>query len=228
MKEVWIFLIISIYILYNLNGCYASTSFAVEVHARDSECFYEEINRPGTNVELNFAVIRGGALDIKLRISGPPAPGNTGQSNVIYDAIVQFSTTRHDMPLDSGVRGFIATEAGVYTFCFDNTMSYYTPKVITFTIKHADSDSHEKRAAKSTDLDPLQWAISRISGGLATVEHEQELFRSREQNHRDIAEETASRVLYYAVGESMFVFSLSLVQIFFLRRWFNQKSHRTV
>lgn len=35
------------------------------------------------------------------------------------------------------------------------------------------------------DLDPIEWALSRINNGLLKVEQEQAHFRIREQNHRD-------------------------------------------
>jgi hypothetical protein len=43
----------------------ASQSFTLKVEPKSIECFHEELN-PGTNVELSWAVLDGGLLDIRV------------------------------------------------------------------------------------------------------------------------------------------------------------------
>jgi len=209
----------------------ASSFTTLQVEPRSQECFYVE-PQVGENVQVIFQVIRGGLLDINLRITGPPKSGST-EGNVIYDQLVFFNEAKDEF---DGMNMFTADQAGVYSICFDNRMSRYTAKVVSIEITVGDEESlrvephaespEQANLARKGDLDPIEWALSRINSGMMTVEKEQEHYRVREQSHRDLAETTASRVQSFAVGECLVLCVLSAAQIFFVRRWFSKKDER--
>merc|ERR1712146_762944 len=80
--------------------------------------------------------------------------------------------------------------------------------------------------ATGRDVNPLDWAVSRITNAVKTVEREQQTYRVREQSHHDLADRMAARILKYSVVEALVLCSMSGLQIFLLRRWFSQKAER--
>jgi len=200
----------------------ASKLTTLQVEPKAEDCVYVEMDRNQQAV-LTFAVVRGGLLDIRLVIKGPGENGN-----VIYDSMVFFNGDKEDF---DGSRAFTAVSAGPHSICFDNKMARYTAKVISFSVdvvgRSQTVDVDEPLApAKGKDLNPLDWAISRINSALKTVEREQQTFRVREQSHRDLTERMATRILKYSIAEAAVLSGMGGLQIFLLRRWFTQKAER--
>jgi len=140
-----------------------------------------------------------------------------------------------------GYKTFVATTSGRYSFCFDNEMSRWTPKVVTFALKtgaegsttapaaaadadeDADDEDDEDSLAKQEHVAPLQDSISKISGALSKIESEQSYYRRREHRHRNTAEETCERVQWWSIYETSAIILISVAQVFILRRWFDSK-----
>lgn len=97
-------------------------------------------------------------------------------------------------------------------------------------------------------MTPLQRSLNNIGLSLDSVQRDQKALRIREQSHRDskilkffktsltthlfffkkkltkAAESTNRRVLWYSIIESIVLFSISIGQVYYLRRLFNQSS----
>jgi len=198
----------------------ASQSIMLQVEPKTEECFYVDVTKPDSYTVI-FTVTRGGKLDIYLSIVGP-------NDALIHKELYFFDESREDF---LGQYTVDAANRGTYSICFDNTMSRYTAKVVSFTVTSnnevvSDTESLSSRAnpARKGDLDPIEWGLSRVNNGLLNVEKEQSHYRIREAAHRELAERTSSRVLFFTVMESVVLFVFSGVQIWLLRRWFNRRA----
>ena len=70
-------------------------------------------------------------------------------------------------------------ENGVYAFCFDNTMSLYTPKLIDFAIK-----SGTATPATRDEVSTLETKLTQIESYLKDAQSSQKRFRNRERRNR--------------------------------------------
>ena len=77
---------------------------------------------------------------------------------------------------------------------------------------------------KIEHLDPIERSIMRLSEGLAQIQNEQKNLRMRERAHRDLAELTNTRVLWWSIFEVGVLVAMSIWQVFYLRRFFEKKS----
>jgi len=131
---------------------------------------------------------------------------------------------------ESSSYNFVASSGGPHSVCFNNEMARWTAKVIQFVI--FVGDEADKVAYGTPDyqtsntLTPMEESVRLISGVLDQVDVDQKYLRVREQHHRDTAESTNTRVLWYSVIESIVLISISLGQVYALRKFFEVK--RTV
>lgn len=127
----------------------------------------------------------------------------------------------------SGKYTFAAHMDGPYTYCFGNQMSTMTPKVVMFSMEiakpgqTAPSDSSQASGnASLADGAKLEEMVRELSSALTSVKHEQEYMEVRERVHRSINENTNSRVVLWAVFEALVLVSMTVGQIFYLKRFF--------
>lgn len=73
---------------------------------------------------------------------------------------------------------------GVHTICFDNTMSRWTPKVVSFRLSSSGTQK-TKDFAHLEHLGPMVDSVIKISEELDQIEKLQHTMRVREQSHRD-------------------------------------------
>eukprot|EP00013_Stygamoeba_regulata_P023789 CAMPEP_0177648926 /NCGR_PEP_ID=MMETSP0447-20121125/11093_1 /TAXON_ID=0 /ORGANISM="Stygamoeba regulata, Strain BSH-02190019" /LENGTH=186 /DNA_ID=CAMNT_0019151609 /DNA_START=122 /DNA_END=679 /DNA_ORIENTATION=+ len=159
----------------------ASESLVFELRAHQEQCFFAHTSID-TPVGLRFQVTMGGFLDIDVKVTGP-------DDKVVYSG---------DREVEGKV-SFVAHQTGEYKFCFSNMMSTVTPKSISFSIS-AGNDMPDEFAMKD-HLSPLENSILLLSDGLHSVEEEQEYMKMRETVHRNTAESTNSRVMWYSLLE---------------------------
>lgn len=141
------------------------TGCACQVEPLRKECLSEEFaalqsgmaQRP--RVQTSLLVTRGGLLDVNYQVYSP-------SGKVLYERLV-FSnkdpSTGKSLPsvIEQGY-DFQAMEEGEYKFCFDNTMSRYTAKVVEFEITRC---AYLRVVDVSTVLrcaatDPAVWSCS--------------------------------------------------------------------
>jgi len=169
------------------------------------ECLFEEINS-GTKVSGSFQVSTGGFLDIDAKVVGP-------DDRNVYT--VQKET--------EGRFTFISHESGVYRFCFSNAMSTVTPKTVSFNLMLGEG-SRRDQVAKSEHLSPLEKSVMALSEGLQQIQAEQEYMKMRERTHRNTSESTNARVLWWSLIEAAALVAMSVLQILYLRNFFEGKS----
>merc|ERR1719491_1114640 len=94
-----------------------------QVEPKAEECVYEEMSAT-QEFKMNYEVTRGGLLDIKLRITDP-------NDQIIQEKMSFFN--RQDE--NEGRVLFVSAIPGTHKICFDNTMSRWTAKVVSFHVK---------------------------------------------------------------------------------------------
>jgi len=188
--------------------CYiisVSATLTVQVEPRASECF-NTVAEAGQLVQVNFFVTRGGLLDIDLRITAP-------NKEVIYSGL-QFEGSQYS---------FTASMSGLHEVCWNNEMSRWTAKVVQFDVTVGEEPDDESNYITHSSLNPMEDSISRLEHLLDNIQRDQFYLRVREQRHRDTAESTNGRVLYYSIFESFVLISISLGQVYYLRKVFETK-----
>jgi len=193
----------------------------VQIEPREEQCFYEDLTRD-KQFRLEFEVVRGGLLDCKLKISDP-----NGVS--VVDKIAYFNKEDEALNEAEGRVSFVASSTGRYSICFDNTMSRWTAKVVSFFVLNDATQAAanpKDSVAKLQDLGPTVDAVIKIADELDAIETIQHHMRIREQTHRDTTLSTNSNVQWLALVEAVLLVGLTAFQIKYIRDWFAETSSR--
>ncbi|CAJ0930004.1 unnamed protein product, partial [Mesorhabditis belari] len=184
----------------------SANAYFIFVDANEEQCFFERATS-GAKLSLTFEVADGGFLDIDVKIVGP-------DNRQIYKGDRE----------SSGKYNFAAHMDGAYTFCFGNLMSTMTPKTLLFSIETSEPRIQVTEKPENPENHKLEEMVQQLSGTLTSVKHEQEYMEIRERVHRKINENTNSRVVYWAVFETAVLVSMTLGQIWYLKRFFEVRS----
>ncbi|KAF9377889.1 p24 complex component [Podila verticillata] len=179
----------------------AVAAFNVVVPAQERRCFFENLDVKD-NLHISFQVGEGGHLDIDFMISDP-------SDILVEDASRSASATYNH----------VAKTKGKHQYCFSNTFSTITEKTVGFNvlvIKPNKEDSTHK-------VDPLENEIRELSYQIEDIKNEQEYTVARERTHRDTAESTNSRVVWWSLFQSGILFLVCVFQITYLKRFFEVK-----
>ncbi|CAK1541616.1 unnamed protein product [Leptosia nina] len=181
----------------------ASTGYTITVDAHAEECFFENVEAD-TKMGLTFEIAEGGFLDIDVKIVGP-------------DGAIVYKGERES----SGMYTFAAPTSGRYTYCFSNQMSTMTPKVVMFNFEVGDAPT-KKTGEKDDEANhnKLEDMIKELGTTLKTVKHEQEYMQVRDRIHRDINENTNSRVVMWSIFEACVLLLMTCGQVYYLKRFF--------
>jgi len=183
---------------------FSCAKLTFQVEPKTTNCFYEDFS-VGEHISVSFFILRGGLLDIDLRIIAP-------NGEQLYSGL----------EFESGMREFVVRLEGPYQICWNNEMARFTAKVIQFEISKGEKSSENGPLTKDT-LAPLEQSLNRISGSLENIQREQKYLHVREQVHRDTAESTNFRVQIFSVIESIALLSISIGQAYYLRNFFETK-----
>lgn len=181
-----------------------------QVEPREEECFYEPLDQ-GKQFKMEFDVVRGGLLDIKLRIQDP-------SGTVLLDKLAYFNRPDDALNEAEGKVELQTGSSGSYSICFDNRMSRWTAKVVSFRLLN-DAKPHDD-IAKLEHLGPMVDSVIKIADELDEVEKMQHHMRVREQAHFDSSQTTNSRVQWLAVIESVALVSMTVYQLKKIQNWF--------
>eukprot|EP01115_Flamella_aegyptia_P005658 TRINITY_DN2368_c1_g1_i1.p1 TRINITY_DN2368_c1_g1~~TRINITY_DN2368_c1_g1_i1.p1 ORF type:complete len:213 (-),score=37.67 TRINITY_DN2368_c1_g1_i1:169-807(-) len=202
------YLLFSLLILFVFVNSIQSIYFDVGPHRE--ECFYEMVEQ-GTDIGLTYQIIKGGKLDIDILITGP-------DGRIVYEGKKE----------KVGKYFFLAHAKGYFKFCFSNRMSQVTAKTVSMNLSIGKNGEKKQAKEEEKEMDdklfetfsPLQHSILQLADGLAGIKAEEQYQRLRERVHRNTTESTNSRVLYAALFETLILISLSLWQIYNLRKFF--------
>ncbi|KAG0031435.1 p24 complex component [Podila clonocystis] len=188
---------------------HAVEAFNVIVPAGDQRCFFEVLE-VGDNLRVSFQVAEGGHLDVDFSVSLAVKSVLTNPNKVLVEDTRKSSsdTYNHETKL-----------AGKHVYCFSNSFSTVTEKQVAFNIQvikpHKEEDTQKK--------DLLEVEIRDLAIGIEDIKNEQEYTIARERTHRDTAESTNSRVVWWSLFQSAILFIVCVFQITYLKRFFEVK-----
>ena len=190
-----------------------------QVEPKISECYFYDVTR-GEKLTVRYEVTRGGLLDIIFDVK---FNGN------------QIHNEKHFSTEAPGKFSHEASSDGQFKICFDNTMSRWTAKVVDFDI--FVGDIHEFRTNKespdklkmsemllSEDLKALETEADRITGQLDKTVRSQKFLLNREKRHRELSDNNNSRALSMAFLEAGILMGISVIQVWLVRRMFQNRS----
>ncbi|KAF9431978.1 p24 complex component [Entomortierella beljakovae] len=180
------------------------SAFGINVAAGEDRCFHEDVET-GDNIHISFQVGDGGNLDIDFWITDP-------RGTIVEEARkVDTELFNHEVKM-----------AGKYTYCFSNEFSHVTEKAVTFNIFVMKPYQPEDPSAPSK-TDPLEIEIRELANGIEEIRNEQEYTLARERTHRNTAESTNSRVVWWSLFQSAILFLVCIFQVTYLKRFFEVK-----
>uniref|UniRef100_A0A1I8B3Z4 GOLD domain-containing protein n=1 Tax=Meloidogyne hapla TaxID=6305 RepID=A0A1I8B3Z4_MELHA len=94
--------------------------------------------------------------------------------------------------------------------------------VVMFSMDISQPNAHAPETDGKIDADgqKLEEMIRELSAMLTAVKHEQEYMQVRDRVHRSINENTNSRVVIWAIFEAILLVSMTVGQIYYLKRFF--------
>eukprot|EP00163_Fabomonas_tropica_P024617 TRINITY_DN4243_c0_g1_i2.p1 TRINITY_DN4243_c0_g1~~TRINITY_DN4243_c0_g1_i2.p1 ORF type:complete len:199 (-),score=57.39 TRINITY_DN4243_c0_g1_i2:123-719(-) len=180
----------------------AAYAINFNVEAGRKDCFWDE-QTEHMPVSGSFQVTAGGFLDIDVTIYEP-------------DGRLIFEATRES----EGKFAYVSSTSGLFKFCFSNEMSTMTSKSVNFQIIHG----HEINSpAKAQHLNAIEQSVVKLTDQSNNLMSELKYFRARERAHRNTTESTNARVLWWSFFEAACLVSMSMWQIYYLRRFFEVK-----
>ena len=172
---------------------------------------------------MEFEVTRGGLLDIRLRVSDP-------NGLIVIERMAYFNRADEALNEAEGRVSWTATMTGRYSICFDNSMSRWTAKVISFFVPHSNpaspttpsTSSADSGAAKLADLGGMVDSIIKIADQLDEIEKLQHHQRVREQVWRDEGEASDANVQWLTVVEALVLVGVTVGELQYIRNWFKE------
>ncbi|KAM6962777.1 transmembrane emp24 domain-containing protein 5 [Aplochiton taeniatus] len=192
------------------------SDFTFTLPAGRKECFFQTMKKDAS-LEIEYQVLDGAGLDVDFHITSP-----TGQ--------VLFSDYRKS----DGVHT-VETEDGDYMFCFDNTFSHMSEKIIFFELildnmEMEGEDTEEwKEYVHGTDmldmkLEDIMDSINSVKARLGKSLHIQTVLRAFEARDRNLQESNYDRVNMWSATNVLLMMLVSGLQVYLLRSLFNDKN----
>ncbi len=164
---------------------------------------HEQFEKDRT-VHLFFEVIIGGQQEIDVSVFSP-------ENEELYTASAE----------QEGSYSFIAKTAGRYRFCFSNAKANAAAKLISFEV--TSGANINDIAAHPDHITPLEHGVLQLSEAMAAVREDSKYMYHREEHHRALTESTYERLRHMAIVEAIVLVSMSVGQIYYLRRFFEVK-----
>lgn len=177
------------------------------------ECFYQTMKKDAS-LEIEYQVLDGAGLDVDFYISSP-----SGQ--------LLFSDYRKS----DGVHT-IETEDGDYMFCFDNTFSSVSEKLIFFELILDNMDTEDpddwKEYVHGSDMldmkmEDIMDTINNVKARLGKSVQIQTVLRAFEARDRNLQESNFDRVNFWSVINLIAMVLVSAVQVYLVRSLFEDK-----
>lgn len=195
-----------------------SAVLTFQVEPKQVTCFKQHIDKD-EQFTMDFEVVRGGLLDVKLRLVGPD------QMNII-DKIAFFNKKTDEEIEREGRVEHTARMGGIHEICFDNRMSRWTAKVVSFHVHTGNKKNAHEEIAKLEHLGPVVDSVINIADKVDLIEKTQKHMRTKERNGRDEIINTNWRVQWFAIGESLVLLGVSFFQVRSIRHWFTDAPSR--
>lgn len=112
-----------------------------------------------------------------------------------------------------------APESGKHEYCFSNEKSGINTKDVSFNVHGVVYVDINDGSSGN-----LEGSVRKLNEALYDVKNEQSYLVVRERTHRNTAESTNSRVKWWSAFQLIVVASISMFQVFYLKRFFEVKT----
>ncbi|XP_053102481.1 transmembrane emp24 domain-containing protein 5 [Hemicordylus capensis] len=190
------------------------SDFTFTLPAGRKECFFQPMQNDAS-LEIEYQVLDGGGLDVDFHLISP-----NGETLV-------FEQRQSD-----GVHT-VETKDGDYMFCFDNTFSTLSEKVIFFELilDNVGGDEEQedwKKYITGTDLldmklEDILESVNGVKSRLSRSIQLQTLLRAFEARDRNIQESNYDRVNFWSLVNLGVMVVVSAVQVYMLKSLFEDK-----
>lgn len=198
-------------LLGTLSSFTSATALTYKLTPNEKECFYTHVVKQDAKVAFYFAVQSGGSFDIDYMVTGPSK--EPGKERVILEGEKERQ----------GDYVFTATQSGEYRFCFDNSVSTFTDKLVDFEISVEDeprANLPQKTGATPEQLSGVEETILRVSSQISTLTRQQKYFRTRENRNFSTVRSTEKRVFNFSLLEGAVMVGMACLQVFVVRMFF--------
>uniref|UniRef100_A0A8C2T6J3 Transmembrane p24 trafficking protein 5 n=1 Tax=Coturnix japonica TaxID=93934 RepID=A0A8C2T6J3_COTJA len=193
------------------------SDFTFTLPAGRKECFYQPM-RKEASLELEYQVGRAGPAGLDVDF---------------YLLYQKGETLVFDERKSDGVHT-VETEEGDYMFCFDNTFSTISEKVIFFELildnmgEEGQDQEDWKKYVTGTDLldmklEDILESINSVKARLSKSVQIQTLLRAFEARDRNIQESNFDRVNFWSMVNLGVMVVVSAVQVYMLKSLFEDK-----
>jgi len=190
----------------------SATALTTAVAPNQRLCFHADADKKYEKIGFYFAVQSGGSFDIDFEVTAP-------------DGKVLLEGKREQQ----GDYVFTANSVGEYTFCFENDMSTLTEKLVDFDIM-VESEPRREAPAKPTQIaektSALEESIYKLKNQLLGIQRSQKFFHTRENRGMSIVQDTANRMFWYTVLESVIMVGMALFQVYVVQMFFTSTGRR--
>ncbi|KAK5166464.1 uncharacterized protein LTR77_008007 [Saxophila tyrrhenica] len=183
----------------------SATALTYKLVPNEKECFYSFVDKKDAKIAFYFAVQSGGSFD-------SPGP-QQGRERVIMEGEKERQ----------GDFVFTATEVGEYRFCFDNSVSTFSDKVVDFEItveNEARAALPQKAGANPEQLGGVEETVTKLSGQVSTLTRQQKYFRTRENRNFSTVRSTERRIFNFNLIEGGLMVAMACLQVFIVKMFF--------
>ncbi|KAK9956144.1 hypothetical protein ABG768_013897 [Culter alburnus] len=190
------------------------SDFTFTLPAGRKECFFQSMKKDAS-LEIEYQVLDGASLDVDFNLHSPSG-----------------HMVASDYRKSDGVHT-VETEEGDYMFCFDNTFSAVSEKVIFFELildNMGDGEESEDWKAYVQGADLLDMKLEDIMDTINSVKSRlgkslqiQTLLRAFEARDRNLQESNYDRVNMWSCTNLVVMVIVSCIQVYLLRSLFDDK-----
>ncbi|KAK3050963.1 hypothetical protein LTR09_007712 [Extremus antarcticus] len=194
-----------------LTALTSATALTYKLVPNEKECFYSFVEKKDAKIAFYFAVQSGGSFDIDYSVIGPAS--TPGKERVIMEGEKERQ----------GDFVFTATDVGEYRFCFDNSVSTFTDKVIDFEItveNESRASLPQKAGANPEQLGGVEETVTKLSGQISTLTRQQKYFRTRENRNFSTVRSTERRIFNFNLIEGGLMVAMAGLQVFVVKMFF--------
>ncbi|XP_077979340.1 transmembrane emp24 domain-containing protein 5-like [Glandiceps talaboti] len=200
-----------ILIIVNSAQCF-DYDFTYIIPAGQRECFHQPIKAEHT-MDFEFQVIEGGSLDINFMLRSP--------TNKVLASNIRKTEGGHTID---------TTETGDYLFCFDNTFSRVSHKVVYFEVV-VESEDYDNEGEWEADLladqlvdmklEDMQESLQVVKKHLKDSQAHQRIWRNVEFRDRYVGERNFDRVNFWSVINTVVMVITGVTQVVMIRMLFS-------
>eukprot|EP00918_Siedleckia_nematoides_P054538 GHVU01119190.1.p2 GENE.GHVU01119190.1~~GHVU01119190.1.p2 ORF type:complete len:122 (+),score=18.21 GHVU01119190.1:465-830(+) len=117
---------------------------------------------------------------------------------------------------------FLVDQALQYHLCFKSWLNQ--PSTVSFNIRIQKNAIHPAELVTTDHTERVENLVEKAMQKVDEISEQQDYAMSRESTHRNLAEATNTRVLWWTVFRASIVVVLAVVQMYYMRSFFEIKS----